>query len=134
MFLVDVLFALISALVLAFFFTFGLRRRGPWGTFLPFFLILFLAVWAIGIWIVPVGPAFWGGHGITFLIVGVLVAMLMTLVPQPPPDAVSKTPIPRERGDADVPDAPQMEALGVFFWALLLFCVLIIFLRYSYLT
>ena len=43
-------------------------------------LILFLATWAGGIWLVPLGPRLWGVAWGGFVVVGLLVALLMGAV------------------------------------------------------
>src|SRR5689334_22780496 len=43
-------------------------------------LILFLATWAGGIWLVPFGPRLWGVAWGTFVVVGLVVALLMAAV------------------------------------------------------
>src|SRR5215471_6809262 len=40
-------------------------------------LILFLATWAGGIWLVPIGPRLWGVAWASFVAVGFLVALLI---------------------------------------------------------
>ena len=80
MFLGHFLFALAIALILALIFGAGFGRH-RWGAdLLIFFLLLFLFTWAGGLWITPFGPAFWGVPFFSFLLVGLLFALLLAAV------------------------------------------------------
>ncbi|HEX3593695.1 MAG TPA: hypothetical protein VHU80_01300 [Polyangiaceae bacterium] len=51
----------------------------PLGVF-ALLLILFLATWAGGIWLAPVGPRLWGVAWGSFVVVGIFVALLIGAV------------------------------------------------------
>jgi hypothetical protein len=42
-----------------------------------FFLVIFLASWAGGVWLSPFGPRLWGGYWLPFLSAGLFVARLL---------------------------------------------------------
>lgn len=92
MFLLDLLFALIIALILATVLSAGYRRRrataaGAWPLFLIFFLLLLFATWAGGIWLVPFGPLFMGAYWMPFIVAGIIVWLLIAVLawePTPP--------------------------------------------------
>jgi hypothetical protein len=75
----GIFFSFAIALVLSLVFAAVIRRRGPRVGFFWFFLLIFLATWAIGVWVQPFGPSLWGGYWLPFLIAGFIVALLATL-------------------------------------------------------
>jgi hypothetical protein len=82
MLLVQLLFVLVIAALLTAVFALGFRRREWDAGLLYFFFILFLATWAGGLWVGPYGSLLWGVPWATFLLVGVLPALLLTaLIP-----------------------------------------------------
>jgi len=83
MFLADVLFAMLLALLLTFLFVVVLRWRGPWPGFLAFLAVLFLATWAGGVWIRPAGPLAFGLYWVPFIITALVVALLLAAAGPP---------------------------------------------------
>lgn len=77
---------------------------------LAFFATVFLATWAAGAWIRPLGPPVWGVYWMSFLFVGLLVALILAAAAQPP-----KAAEVAERVDA------IRVTLGVLFWSLAAF-------------
>ncbi len=80
-FIPEMLFSLVSGIaftVLAFVFE---RNRSALD-FAAYFVVLFLFIWAGGVWIQPFGPALFGVSFIRFLIVG-LIATLFILALAP---------------------------------------------------
>ena len=63
-------------------------RRGWAETWLGIALalvLLLLAVWAGGVWLMPLGPMLWGGHWLSFLLVGFFVVLVLAaLMPSRP--------------------------------------------------
>jgi len=57
-------------------------RRGP-GPTLFLFVVLLLATWAGGVWLPPLGPAAWGVHWLSFVVVGLFVALLLAATMPP---------------------------------------------------
>ena len=39
-----------------------ISERGPWTSLLLFFIIIFLATWAGGVWLSPIDPPLWGAY------------------------------------------------------------------------
>jgi hypothetical protein len=129
MFFFDLLFVLFWALILTFIFAVGFRRQSWGGGLVIFFLILFLATWAGGVWITPFGPLWWGVSWLPFIFVGIVIALLLTTTIRP--DRVR----PRERGGVDVesrPDTETLVALDAFMWVLI--CGLLVAIIAGYLT
>lgn len=77
MFFVDILFAVIIGLIMTLIFAVGLRRSGPWSSVLIFFFVVFLAAWAAGKWMRPIGPPLLGFHWLPFFAVGAVIALLL---------------------------------------------------------
>lgn len=132
MLVADILVALIFALLLSLLFallTPGEKKKA--GLFW-LFLILFLATWAGGIWMRPFGPTLWGLHWLIFVIVGVLVALFLSL------SALRRAPRGRHE-TIDILEQMEKEeeletvayiTLGLFFWVLLAFLVVAVYVRY----
>lgn len=117
----ELLTALFIGVLLVTFFAVILGRRGPWvrgeswGGVLWFFLVVFLAAWAVGTWADPVGPAFWGVAWVPFFFGALAFALLLAALSEPRP-----TTVIGERPDADA-------AVGAFTWFLVaLFLVIIV--------
>lgn len=101
---------------------FGWRRggRGPaMSSILFLFAILFLAIWAAGLWLQPFGPTAWGVSWVPLVIVGLVVSLLIaaTSPPRPGKDG-AKTEV--------VGESVAEAALNAFFWMLLLVLVVVI--------
>ncbi|WP_243374913.1 hypothetical protein [Geotalea sp. SG265] len=68
------------ALIIAFILTLIVGRgfkQFAYADLLGLFFVIFLATWAGGLWIQPVGPVMWGISFTVFIVVGVLVALLV---------------------------------------------------------
>lgn len=127
MFFIDLLGALLIALILVGIFSLGFRQRGPWGSFWTFFLILFLLVWAISLWTAPVGPIFWHIAWLDLLFIGLVFAFLLT--------AVSST-AKRDSKSEETENTEAVEmavAVGVFFWLTALLLIIAIASSYWWL-
>jgi hypothetical protein len=72
---------LIAALVISSFLTiisvFLLRKKGPWGSAWTFFLVIFLVLWAVSIYLAPVGPTYQGVSWAPLIIAGILLSLLL---------------------------------------------------------
>lgn len=126
MFLLDLLFVFMFALLLTALFGAGFCRHRDSGILLGFFIVLFLAIWAGGIWIVPFGPYLWGVPWLTFLLMGLLMALLLSTFSTPDWR-------PRTRAEA-VARAEEASAavvfFNVFFWILVVVLIVAIIARY----
>lgn len=131
MLILEFLLALAVAILLSFVLVYPLRRRGP-GPFeglIFFFLILFLAAWAGGVWVRPIGPTAWNVSWVGFLLVGLIIALILASafpsrrpIVNPPADTTTET-------EAEV----AVVTLGVFFFILLFAMLAAIILHYIYL-
>ena len=126
MFFSGLLFALVIACLLTLIFAIGFRRQG-WGIGLMiFFLVLFLATWAGGVWLTPIGPVWWGVPWLSFLLVGIVMALLLVaLIPdgrraRPAADPTRETPAERD----------TLVAIDIFFWVLIAGLFVTIIIRY----
>ena len=91
--------------------------------------IIFLVTWAIGGWIAPVGPSLNGILWISFLIVGVIAALI--LAPAIPPRL--QRPRNMEEAKQQAEAASETRAmLGAFFWMLFIALNIIPIRRYNY--
>jgi len=127
MFVVDLLFALLMALIFTMIFAVGLRRTGPWSSVLVFFLVIFLAAWAGGLWISPAGPVFLGVYWLPILLVAFLVALLLAAVPPRRPPHVETI----SEAEAEAQEQRAVErAFDAFFWSLLIGFAIVIALGY----
>jgi len=122
-------FAILIALLLTAIFAIGFRKQG-WGTGLVFFfLILFLATWAGGLWVAPFGPIAWGVHWLSFLLVGVIIALLLTALIPPverPPYPESEARL-KKRSRED-----KTTMMGIDAFLVILILVLIIAIAAAY--
>jgi hypothetical protein len=92
--------------------------RGPWDSFLLFFLVVGIFAWAGGVWIVPFGPT-WGGIGwLPIILMGVFVALLLTA-------ASPRTPRKRlEPEEKDLAASETRAVVDAIFWVLVI-CLLL---------
>jgi hypothetical protein len=54
--------------------------KGYWSTMLYLFSLLFMASWAGGVWLAPIGSAVWDVYWLPFLITGVIFLLLLLAV------------------------------------------------------
>ena len=120
MLVAELLFALVIGLVVVAIFSYGLRRPGPWGGFLWFFLLVFLGAWAIGVWAEPVGPVAWGVAWVPILLAAVLIALVVAAMP------------PIEARPVEPVETAAPPSIGAFFWLLVFFLVVIVALAYAW--
>lgn len=126
LFLGDLIFALIIAVLLTLVIAVLFGRRGPWASISIFFLVVFLAAWAAGKWIHPVGPAWYGVFWLPFLMFGLVVALLLAAaIPY-------ETPLRERRGESGEGEGVRTErrVFNVFFWLLLLVLLVLIIASY----
>lgn len=127
MFLFDFFIALAIAGLVSAAFTLLFGRRGPWASLPIFFLLIFLAAWAGGVWITPIGPSVVGVYWLPFLVVAVLFAFLLAAVTPPERPPQSRLEAWEQARDM----AATALAVETFFWLLLISLVIVILLRYA---
>lgn len=128
MFFTDILLAFAFALLFAGLFSLVFKRTGPWASFVVLFIVIFLAAWAGGVWIRPVGPALFGIYWLPFLIVGLILALLMAAAAgssRPPRTRMEAIRQAEEKAEAE-------RAFDAFFWVFIIIMVAIIVLGYLY--
>jgi len=129
------LIAFVIALALTLIFVVGLgsgRGNGAdaWGSFLLFLFIIWAGTWAIGSWVLPVGPVAYGLPWVSFLVIGLLVALIAAAATA---TATHHVPASGRWGDeAPTEGARSLAVFGLFFWLLLLLVVLAILARYAW--
>jgi hypothetical protein len=126
MFLAELIFALLMAVLFTLIFAVGLRRRGPWASLWAFFLVVFLAAWAGGLWISPAGPMFVGIYWLPMILVAFVFAILLAGVGGP----ASRGPKVETISEVKEQETAAERAFDVFFWVLLISLILIIVLGY----
>jgi hypothetical protein len=122
MFLTDLLLVLVITLVLTAIFAVGIRRHRAGPVLFSFFVILFLATWAVGAWIRPAPLA--GLPWLSFLLVGCLLALLLTVLV--PLARYAKGEGTAETEEKDV----AIVAFDLFFWVLVVGLIAAIVVRY----
>jgi len=130
MFLIDMLFAFVIALIVAGILTSGFGRRGPGplSGFIFFFVMLFFFIWALGIWIEPVGPMVGGVPWLTFAMVGLVAALLLAAVTTP---GRTQRNVPETPVETAAEEAAVATVFTVFFWLLLIALLFAIVVNYA---
>ena len=129
MFFIHLLFALSVALMLSAVFGVGLRTKGPWGSVVLFFFVIFLASWAGGVWLDPFGPFLWGHQWLPFLLAGIIFAVLLAaVVPRESPESTVELVDAKER---QAERKAALTSLGIFFWVLIAFLIVAVIARYA---
>lgn len=126
--LVHILIALGVAFFLTALVAIAMRKRDPFPSLVTFFLVVFLATWAVGVWAAPVGPSLWGAAWLPFVMAGMVFALLLAAL----------WPASRDDSTVEIVD-PQKEqrrrriadlALSGAMWALLALLAITIAARY----
>jgi hypothetical protein len=118
MIFLDILFVMLSAIVIGSLFFFVFKTVGPWGSFWTFILILILVGLAAATWVRPFGPIYWNISWVPVLFVIVLFSLFLAALtpPRRDKDVTIKTEIPEyQKKDA------AMFTLSFFFWAFIVF-------------
>jgi hypothetical protein len=131
MFLIDLLVAIVIALIFASILSSssrkrGVHRAGAWPIFVFFFLLMLFATWAGGVWLVPFGPLIWGAYWSPFVVVGIIVWLLIAAIAWEPPRRLQKV----ESIAQDQQDEVVGIALPVFFWIVIIALIIGVFSHY----
>jgi hypothetical protein len=132
MLLLELLAALMVASVLSGLFVVANRKRGLRKGLFWLFLVLFLATWAGGVWMKPFGPTLWGIHWLSFLFVGLVVALILAVAQaRPNPHSRQETieMLERIRQEREMEQVAWL-TLTIFFWVLLITLLIAIVVRY----
>ena len=110
------------------------RRAGRRIGLLWLFLLLFLAAWAGGVWIRPLGPDLWGIHWLGFLLAGLVVALALvaTRSPKAPQGRHETLDMLEEMQQERALEETAYVTLSLFYWVLLLLLVAAIIGRYVF--
>jgi len=131
--ILDLLMALLIALVLTWFFSVAVGTTGPWPSFWVFFVVVLLFSWALSLWVRPIGPAFLGVYWLPYLVFGVFIALLIAAA-TPPDDRARRSDradrAARGAAPEDVAAAGTALAVGVFVWIALILLLLAIAIGY----
>lgn len=134
----DLTFSIILALAITLLFTWILRRKGPRQGFLWFFLPIFLAVFAAGIWGKPTAAPLTTSNWLPFLGAGILMALLLSILAPRFPKINRTAQLDRQR-TLEILDEIEQEkeiatlayiSLNLFFWVLIALLVVMILIRY----
>lgn len=125
----PLLTAFITALILVAIFSLAFNNRGPWGSVWTFFLVLFLGIWAVALWVRPIGVyTIWGVDWLPAVVIGLMLAFLIVAIVPAETDASTRA----DRNAAVDKSLPEERkagvAMGAFFWVLLILFVIIIIL------
>ena len=112
MLIVELLIALVFAVLLTLVLSAGFGRKGPWASVVTSFLVVFLATWTMGIWFVPFGPVLFGVSWLPFLIGGLIVALVMASAV--PPQALPGANSAKEQPGQEKP-VERQKRFDVFF-------------------
>jgi len=131
MILVDLLIALTVASLLAAVVFLLLRSTGPWASFPLLFLALFLATWAGGIWLAPIGRPVGGVYWVPFLMAGIVFALLLAaVVPPERPEEQETTLELLTEAEKKARERTNRLAVGLLFWLFAGVLAIAILLRY----
>lgn len=128
MFYMEFVIAFIVAMALSLIFVYGFRRKGPWTNFYIFFLIIFLATWAGGLWITPVGPSIRGIFWLPFILVGAIFALLLAAAT--PPSKQSSIELKTRKQEKK--EQTIETAINLFIWILIISLTVAIIIGYWY--
>ena len=118
----EILAAILIALIVSLFFVYALNARGPWGSLWSFFLLVVLIVWAASLWISPFGPVYWGVSWGPLVFVAIVFAALLASVPTSRAYRRRKGDLPETaaaRASESEEERAAEGALGFMFWILI---------------
>jgi hypothetical protein len=119
MLIADLLVALVIGLFIVWGATFAFGTKGPWDSFLWFFVVVALFAWAGGVWLVPFGPRFFGIGWFPIMLMGFLAVLLLTAAS---PRKYRKVVLSKEQTESE---NSGKRAIDLFFWLLLLCLVMV---------
>jgi hypothetical protein len=121
--ILGILYLVAISFAITLFFSYFLKKRGPWKSFWASFIIILLSVFAADVWIGAVGPFFYDSiYWVPPLIVGLLIALLLAAT-TPSPQVRSK--IDNRRKEIEK-HREVMLSTGIFFWFLFIFMLVIV--------
>jgi len=134
----DLVFSLIVALVISVIFARILVRGGPRRGFFWFYLVIFLAVYAGGIWAKPYGAPLSALNWLPFLVAGIVMAFLLTILAPRYPKVKREAQFDRQQTlyildeidrEKKIADLAYI-SINFLFWGVVALLVFIIISRY----
>lgn len=117
---IEVIAVVFISIFLGSVFFYGFRRRGPWGSFWSFLMVIFLGILLFDIWTEPVGPIWYGVGWIDLLFIGLIFALLLSASSPTDPKRTYRSTTPEE---AEAEAGASVIAIGVFFWLLIILLI-----------
>jgi hypothetical protein len=77
MFIADLVVALAFGLFIVWIVSLAFGTKGPWDSFLWFFIVVSIFAWAGGVWLVPFGPMWWGIGWLPIILMAFFVSLLL---------------------------------------------------------
>lgn len=134
----DVAFSLIVAAVFSTLFAVFIRRGTPRKGFFWFFLVIFLAAWAGGVWGNAFTLPFGGRSWFPFFTSGLLAAILLSLLAPKPPNVDRESVLSRKETLDLLDEIEERKELvelayisvNAFFWMFVILLLVLIVTRY----
>ncbi len=144
MFLAEMLFVFLLALLFTVLFAFAQGWQTPWPALVWLFMVLLLGTWALGLWLRPIGPPMLGFYWGSFL-AAIVVVFLLLLAALSGPRPVRNRRREELKGVEIRPKRPAEERLeqeeaevnavnffGVVFWVLVVFATAALLMHYTF--
>jgi len=134
MILIDLGIAAALAALLACLLVAPLHRRGPgpWAGFGFFFLLLFMTIWAGGIWLSPAARGARTVPWLHFLLIALFASLIVAALTPPEPSSR----LPKDSSEESAPERIERERLELaftaFFWIAILGLLAVGILGYAY--
>lgn len=112
---IELFAVVLISLFLGSIFFYGFGRRGPWGSFWSFLIIIFLGVLLFDVFTEPLGPVWYGVGWIDLMFIGLIFALLLAASSH----IGSRRTYRSEETPKDDVEASVI-AIGVSFWLLIL--------------
>lgn len=131
----DIIIALLVAVMLSGIFALSTWRGSRRSGIIWLFLVLFLASWAGGIWLRPFGTETQDLRWLGFLIIGLIVALFLSLRPSPNNFRGGRREtldmLERIKQEEEI-QTVTFVTLSIFFWVLIVLLILAIIVRYIF--
>ncbi len=126
MLIADLFVALAFGLFIVWIVSLAFGTKGPWDSFLWFFVVVSLFAWAGGVWLVPFGPMWWGIGWLPIIFMAFFVSLLLTA-------ASPRTRRWRRAAEKNAAgDAETRVVVDTIFWVLLICLLFFGFGHYSW--
>lgn len=122
----GILYLLFVAVLITLIFALLLRVRGPWGNIWIFFIIILLSVLIAGIYVQPAGPVYREIYWLPPMVVGILIALLLAATTPSPRTRSILSVKEEEKEDEKKKEEADFYTLGIFFWVLFVFMLIIL--------